>query len=330
VIGLLKQKTPANILILFVLGILIRLPAFKNVSLPKRDANDAFLYREIVNAAHALNGNVFFFAVITYILVFTQSLQLNKLINDQRMMQRNTYLPATGYLLVMALIPDWNIFSAPLIVNSFVLLVFNNLFRLHNQYHIKAAVFNVGLLTGIASFIFFPSAVLFVWLILGLMVMRPVRLTEWLICLAGFTSPYYFYAAYLLLTDNWSWYQLLPPLMINIPLPEQSIWLAASGFLLVFPFLIGGYYVQENLRRMLIQVRKNWSLFLIFLLFVLVIPFLSSKSAGLESWILIVIPFAAFHACAYLYPLQRWFSVIIFWITLLYILYYQYLGPGWN
>jgi hypothetical protein len=329
VIGLLKQKTAANILILFVLGILIRLPAFKNVALPKQDVHDAFLYREIIYAIKALSGNAFFFAGITYLLLFTQALQLNKLINDQRMMQRNTYLPAAAYLLVTALVPDWNVFSAPLCVNSLVLLVFNNLFRLHNQYHAKAAVFNVGLLTGIASFIFFPSAVLFVWLILGLMVMRPVRLNEWLIGLVGFTSPYYFYAAYLLLTDNWSWQQLLKPLMINIPSPEQSIWLAASGFLLVFPFLIGGYYVQENLRRMLIQVRKNWSLFLIFLFFVLVIPFLSSKSAGLETWMLITIPFAAFHACAYLYPLQRWFPVIIFWITILYILYYQYFGPGW-
>ncbi|NJO25939.1 MAG: hypothetical protein HC867_09525 [Bacteroidia bacterium] len=124
-IGLLKQKTPANILILFVLGILIRLPAFRNAALPKLDTtNDAFLYREIINALHAINGNAFFFAVITYVLLFTQALQLNKLINDQRMMQRNTYLPATAYLLVTALIPDWNIFSAPLFVNSLVLLVF--------------------------------------------------------------------------------------------------------------------------------------------------------------------------------------------------------------
>ena len=41
------------------------------------------------------------------------------------------------------------------------------------------------------------------------------------------------------------------------PSLKQSAWLAGSVFLLMVPFLGGGYYVQDNLRRMLINVEKD-------------------------------------------------------------------------
>jgi hypothetical protein len=80
---------------------------------------------------------------------------------------------------------------------------------------------------------------------------------------------------------------------------------------------------------MLIQVRKNWSLVLIYLLFALCIPFLNNYSKGFENWVLITVPFAAFHAFTYLYPPQRWLPALIFWLTVGYVLFYQYGGPGW-
>jgi len=246
------------------------------------------------------------------------------------MMQRVNFLPATAYLVITSLIPEWNHFSAPLMVNTLVLLIFSGLFNISNQYSIKGTVFNIGVAIGISSFIFFPSVILFVWLIFALMVMRSIRLNEWFICLLGVTSPYYFYAAYLFFSDSWSWGHLFQPVNIALPAPGKSLWLAIASILLIVPFLIGGYYVQENLRKMLIQVRKNWSLMLIYLLFALFIPFLNNNNTeGFENWILIIVPFAAFHACTYLYPPQRWIPAAIFWLSILFILIYQYGGPGW-
>ena len=244
-------------------------------------------------------------------------------------MQRVNFLPATAFLVITSLMPEWNHFSAPLLVNTLVLLIFSGLFNISNQYSIKATVFNIGVAVGISSFVFFPSIILFFWLIFALMVMRSIRLNEWLICLLGVTMPYYFYAAHLFFSDNWSWQHLFQPVTVALPTPGQSLWLAIGSILLIVPFLIGGYYVQENLRKMLIQVRKNWSLMLIYLLFALFIPFLNNTGEGFENWILIIVPFASFHACTYLYPPQRWIPVVIFWLSIIFILIYQYGGPGW-
>ena len=314
------------------MGILIKLPIFANpLPPPEAGQNAAILYREIVKFLKSLSDNQgLLFAFATYLVLFTQALQLNSLINKNRMMQRVNFLPATAYLVITSLIPEWNHFSAPLLVNSLVLLIFSSLFKISNQYSIKGTIFNIGIAIGISSFIFFPSIILFIWMIFALLVMRSVRFNEWLICLLGVTAPYYFYAAYLFFSDGWSWKHVLQPITVALPSPGQSLWRAIGSFLLIIPFLIGGYYVQENLRKMLIQVRKNWSLILIYLLFALFIPFLNNTAQGFENWILIIVPFAAFHACTYLYPPQRWVPVVVFWLSIAFILIYQYGGPGWS
>jgi hypothetical protein len=332
VIGLFKQKTPVNIIFLFVMGILIKLPMFTNpMPAPQIGEHSAILYAEIIKFLRSSTDNPdFLFGVLAFVVLFTQALQLNSLINKNRMMQRVNFLPATAYLVITSLIPEWNHFSAPLLVNSLVLLIFSSLFKISNQYSIKGTIFNIGIAIGIGSFIFFPSVIFFVWLIFALLVMRSVRINEWLICLLGVTAPYYFYAAYLFFSDNWSWQHLFQPITVAMPTPGQSLWRAISSILLIIPFLIGGYFVQENLRKMLIQVRKNWSLMLIYLLFALFIPFLNNTAIGFENWILIIVPFAAFHACTYLYPPQRWIPVVVFWLSIAFILIYQYGGPGWK
>ena len=136
VIGLFKQKTPANILFLFVMGILIKLPIFTDPAPPPEPAeNAAILYREAVFFLRSVGKNEgFLFAVITYFFLFTQALQLNSLINKNRMMQRLNFLPATAYLVITSLMPEWNHFSAPLMVNTLVLVIFSGLFKISNQY----------------------------------------------------------------------------------------------------------------------------------------------------------------------------------------------------
>jgi hypothetical protein len=158
--------------------------------------------------------------------------------------------------------------------------------------------------------------------------MRPFHVNEWLLCLLGVTSPYYFFGVYIFLTDQWKLDKILPYLSVSAPSLQQSIWLAVSAFLLMIPFLTGGYFVQDNLRRMLIQVRKGWSILLIYLLVAIFVPFVNTTNT-FENWVMAAVPFSAFHACTYFYPPRRLFPLILFWISVAFVLLYQYSGPGW-
>jgi len=329
VIGIFKQKNPANILILLVFGVLIKLPVFLHPHIITARAEDGILFKAIIEFLEPKSVSFpLVYPLVAFILLFSQAFILTRVINNQRMMNRATYLPGMTYMLITSLFPEWNYFSAPLIVNTILLFVLSGLLKIYNQQNTKGTLFNIGVALGVASFIFFPSVTFIIWLLLALLVMRPFLLNEWLLCIIGITTPFYFYAIYLFITGHWNWHQLWPNFSISLPSLRQSAWLAGSAFLLAVPFLTGGYYVQDSLRRMLIQVRKGWSLLLLFLFVAIFVPFVNNTNT-FENWVMVTIPFAAFHACTYLYSSSRIFPLIVFWLTVAFIISYQYYGPGW-
>lgn len=302
---------------------------FRHVHVVQARPEDGILYQAILKfIAPANNSNSIIYPALAFALLFIQAITLTRFINGQRMMNRPSYFPGMAYLIITSLLPEWNYFSAPLIVNTILLFVLAGLFRIYNQPNAKGPIFNIGLALGVASFIFFPSLTFIVWILLALAVMRPFRLNEWVLCIVGVTTPFYFFAVYLFIDDKWSWHNFLPYFSVGLPALKQSIWLAGSAFLLAVPFLIGGYYVQDSLRKMLIQVRKGWSLILLYLLGAVFIPFVNS-SGDFENWVIAAIPFAAFHASTYYYTSLRIIPLLLFWLSIAFILGYQYAGPGW-
>lgn len=328
--GIFKQKNPANIFLLLVFGVLIKIPLFLHPHEPVERVSDGQLFKSVLNGLQPLAASTpVLYPVLAFALIFLQAVLLNRFINNQRMMSRPTWYPGMAYMLITSLLPEWNYFSAPLLVNTILLFILSGLFRIYNQPEAKGSIYNIGLALGIASFLFFPAITFLVWIWLALAVLRPFRLNEWLLCLAGIATPFYFYAVWLFVDDQWSWDHLVPYFSISLPEVKQSAWLAGSAFLLVIPFLGGGYFVQDNLRKMLIQVRKGWSLLLLYLLGAIFVPFVNS-SGSFENWVIAAIPFASFHACTYLYSVRRIIVLLIFWITVVFILCYQYFGVGWQ
>jgi hypothetical protein len=327
VIAIFKQKSPGNVAVLFIVGLLLKLPLFlypKNIVARPIDGR---LYQWLISLLP--QNNAMLYSVIAFALLYIQALMINYMVNEYRMIIKATYLPAMAYMLITSLLPEWSYLSSPMLANTFIILMFIFLFRLYNSANAKAQVFNIGLIAGITSYIYFPSAAFVICILLGLMLLKPFRLNEVVLFFLGCFTPYYFHAVYLFLFDELNFANFFPHVLVKVPEIKNSIWLAGSILLLTIPFLVGGYYVQANLRRMLIQVRKNWSILLIYLLLAFFVPFINSDQS-FHTWILVSVPFAAFHACAYFYPVNRWFPLLIFFITIGYILYQQYGTLTWQ
>lgn len=303
---------------------------FAHPHIPVIQPKDGILFHGILNFFEPSGKTTpILYAALAFLLLFTQAMTLTRLINNYRMMSRSNYLPGMAYLLITSFFAEWNYFSAPLLLNTLLIFILGWLFKIYNHPRAKGIIFNIGLAIGISTFVFFPSLSFIIWVFFALMIMRPFRINEWLLCVLGATTPYYFYGVYLFLTKQWHPNKFLPYLTIHMPSLQQSIWLAASALLLMIPFLTGGYFVQDNLRRMLIQVRKGWSLILLYLLVAIFVPFVNSSST-FENWIMAAVPFAAFHACTYFYPPRKLFPLILFWVSVFFVLFYQYYGPGWS
>ncbi len=329
-IGIFKQKNPANLLMLLLLGIGLKLPMFLQPQQPVIREEDGVLFNGLLRATlHLSESMPLFFPIITFLLLLVQAIVLTRFINNQRMMSKPNYLPGMAYLLITSLMPEWNVFSAPLLINSILLFILSSLFSIYNQQNARGTIFNVGVALGISGFLLISSLTFIVWVLLALAVMRPFRLNEWLICILGITTPFYFYAIYTVVDGVWEWNEFIPDISIGLPRLKQSVWLAGSVFLIMVPFLTGGYYIQENLRRMLIHVRKGWSLLLLYLLAALLLPFVNT-SDNFENWIMAMIPMAAFHGCTYFYSGWRVYPQLLFWLIVAFVIAYQYGGPGWG
>jgi hypothetical protein len=329
VIGIFKQKNPLNLIFLLVFAILIKLPLFSQSYIPELQGYEGVLYTAIVKFLNPYAEKMpALYPGLSFLFLFLQALLLNRFMNSQRMMTRQNYLPGLSYLLITSLLPEWNHFNAPLLINTFLLIILSILFKTYNQPVAKGSAYNCGLVLGIAAFIFFPAVGFIIWVLLALLVIRPFRVNEFLLCLLGLTTPLYFYAAGLYLTNRWDASLFAPRLHIGFPGPQQSLMLAGSLTLLVIPFLTGAWYVQDNLRKMLINIRKAWSLFLLYMLVALFVPFFLAGD-NFENWILLAVPFAAFHSAAYMFTAWRLIPLAFFWLSVAFIIYYQYYQHGW-
>lgn len=326
-IGVFKQKSPGNIVVLAIFGLFLKLPLFLYPRTVISTVDDGQLFRWFISILPPENAWASSF--LSFALLYVQALLLNFMVNEYRMMNRQTYLPAMAYLLITSLVPEWNYLSAPLLANTLIIWIFINLFRLYNSPNARSQVYNIGLIVGLCSYIYFPSVAFALCIILGLMILKPFRFNEILMFLLGFLTPYYFYGAYLFLASQFSLVNFMPHITIKVPRIRSSIWLAASTLLLMIPFLLGGYFVQAHLSKMLIQVRKNWSIMLLYLVLAFFIPFINSHDS-FYTWVLIAAPFATFHACAYYFATMKWLPLALFFLSIGYVIFQQYQTPAWH
>lgn len=314
-----RENNGFNAFLLFVYGILLKLPYFLHPIVPEATAADGFLYYELLVWLKSIVGAApFIYSLVAYLLLYTQALTFNKLINDQRIMYKPHYLVAMSYLLITSLVPEWNHLSAVLISNSVMVWAWPRMVALYNNPSPKSTIFNIGLALGICSFFYLPSLFFIVLLVVALLIFRPFSLTEWLVAIIGVFVPYYFLGIYLYMSDKFELSAILPNLAFKYPRFSFDFIFWTRVSLLSLPLLIGAWYIQRHQTRMLIQVRKSVALLLFYLLIALLIPFVNGFS-GLEYWVLAAVPISVYHAGAYLYARRIYWVHLLHWLTVIFV-----------
>lgn len=321
--GTFKANNPYNAFLLLVYGLLLKLPFFLHPQVPVAQQTDGFLFRAILQQlAHLGNGFHFIYPVISFVLLFTQAITFNRLVSDQKLMQRPNYLTGMSYLLVTSLFPEWNLLSAPLIVNTLLIWVWAKMSALYNHPKAKTLLFNIGMAIGVSTFFYFPSIAFSLLIIMGLLVTRPFKLAEWLVALLGIITPYYFLLAWVYLTDRWKGYHF-PGFSVSIPQFYDSTWSKVAFALVLLSTAIGIFYMQQQLRRQLVQTRKSWNLVLLYFFVAIFVPFINATHT-FEYWILCAVPLSAYMACCFLYPQLKWFPLLLHWVMVGYLIAFSF------
>jgi hypothetical protein len=323
-VGIFRQKTPANSLVLLFYALVLKFPLFLHPVSPALHPEDNYLYRAILRGLDSVFHNIpILYSMLTFLLLISQATLLNRICNHHKVLPKPNYLPGMSYVLITSLLPDWGHFSAPLLINAIMIWVWHRMMELYNSQHPGAAIFNIGLWAGIVSLLYIPAVAFLLLVLCGLLTMRAFRIREWLVGVLGFTFPYYFLFLILYLTGHWKWADIVPKIVFNLPAYPSSIWISLGMVWLVIPFIIGGWYVQRNLNKFLIQIRKSWSLLLLYLM-VAIVVILINRVNSYENWILMAVPMAAFHSAAYYYPPKTLGPNILHWLIVIYIVAMNY------
>ena len=322
--GIFKQKNPFNALLLLLYGLFLKLPIFLHPIRPIIYPADNFIYRLLLRLLDGLFSSMpVVFSLLTFTILYVQATLLNRICNSLRMFPRPNYLVAMAFLLITSLAKEWSLFSAPLLVNFFMVWIWYRMVKLYNHTSPKTSIYNISVLIGLMPLIYSPAIVLILLLLLALITTRPFRITEWMVALLGFFTPYYFLAVILYLTNQWNTSTLLPQLTLHVPHLPAVWWVGASWALLAVPFLLGAYYVQSNLGKISIQIRKAWGL-LLSLLCVSVLIALSGPHGHYYNWTLAFVPLAAFHGAAYFYLPSKAIAALLQWITFILAIFVNY------
>ena len=321
--GVFKSNNPYNTFLLLVYGLLLKLIMFIHPQIPLPQQTDGFLFKLLLSQLSGVGKSIpLIYPLISFILLYTQAITLNALVNQHRLMQKPNYLTGMAYLLITSLFAEWNILSAPLIINSLIIWVWSRMSKLYNEPSPKASLFNIGMAIGISCFFYFPTISFSVMVVVGLLITRPFKLPEWVVALLGLASPFYFLLAYVYVMDKWQGYHF-PGVAVTLPHFIESRWALAAVIIVLFTTVAGFIYVQKNFRRQLVQARKSWNLIFLYLLIALFVPFINA-SHSFVYWILSAVPIAVIAGAGFLYPQKRAFPLILHWLMVAFAIAFSY------
>ncbi len=313
-VELFKDRSPATIIWLFILSFIVHSHFIVDGPHVPTSQNDGLL--SVFLDSYVARINPAFITFLYHAIIIIQALRLNYLFNDHRMFSKPNFLAAMVFILLTGIFKEWSNLSSALIENILVIWLFAKAIRLYNNPNPKSLLFNIGLLIGVGIILYHPSALLILVAFFALVILRPFIITELVVLLMGVVAPYYFLASYLYLTNKLnSIFLYIPRWGINMPHAGVSpVFFVTVGLILVV-LIVSMLYSQQESRRLLIQVRKNWVVLTVMLFVMLPIPFIN-VGAGLESLLLWIVPASPYIAKGFLGPKKNTLPNLMFWALL--------------
>jgi len=312
VVVLFRERSPISIV--WVLLVAFGLHAHNFVEQPVilSTAKDGLISYCLRSLFSGVNGLPVF--LLYMLLLVTQALRLNYVMNELRMFQNANFLTAMVYVMFASLLPQWHTVSPALVANVFIIWIYSLLLKLYNNKNPRSLLFNIGLITGLAIVCYHPLLLMLLIVLFAVLVIRPFNLTEIFVLLMGILTPFYFLGTYLYITDQWDdLIRYLPQWSFQWPRLERDYRLLFTLVLFVICFIAGVIVWEKNNRRMLIQSRKNWGVLLLLLLLFLPVPLVHYQHS-INAMFLWIPPLAAFAANTFLYPRKTLFPLLLFWL----------------
>lgn len=220
-------------------------------------------------------------------IVVIESLLFNKIINDQKILERPGFLPALSYVLMSSLVP-LHYQSYMLTINGMLLLSISNILSVYKKQKVNDSILIAYFFVGAITCLSISYLPLCIWMFVSFTIMRPTSLRESMLAIIGLMMPLYFLVSILYLSSNLSNSTIFQPIKISITFPQLDIlsWVKIAFFLLM-P-LIGILASNRTVGKMLIQGRKTYTVMFVLFICAVLINFISLVNFPFTLYLLVI------------------------------------------
>ena len=315
---------PLNVVFLIGTGILLRAGIF--TQLPKQ-VNFEFMEpfsRLLINFPMESTFSPLANILFAYVVLVTQALIFNRIVNSFGFLGKPTFLPALMYVATGSLLSPFLLLNPVLICNFLILWMIYKFFGIYKGDGAQSVMFDLGMIVGIGTLIYFPfiSMLLLVWI--SLIIFRPFYWREWFAVIMGFMTIFFFLAVFYYWNDSLDkFYTIWLPLATKFP---TNLRINLYDSLVLIPvtiiLILGFFQLQQNFFRSVVQLRKSFQL-LFFMFLIGLLSFYLKQNLVLYHFLLCAPPASALMAYYFLHANKRWLYESLYFVLIFSIIYFQ-------
>jgi hypothetical protein len=250
------------------------------------------------------------------LLVLSNALLINWIFNTNEFYERNIYIPALLYVVLMSFYHSLYSFDGLLIAHTFLILLLAKLYQLGHNNDGRRTVFNCGIFAGIAASFHPPLFVLFPLFITMVLIIRPFVFREFLLLLTGVLIPTIYAVLFYQYSNHTIDFQLLRQVS-EYQKKHFDFIVTASLFVLLFLFSLIG--ISAKMQKSSIRLKK---LVRILWVFVVIAVLLGGWDyfifAQIERFSFLMLPLCFFLPFSFIAKKNQFITTILFYLTFAY------------
>ncbi len=276
-VNIFKKKYTLQLLLLAIVPLIFWTQAFVNPPEVITNKFDMPIYKVIYDWAKDYQ---LFSSICAFVLVILQGLLINQLFTNNHLSQKNTFLPAFIYILLMSCSYQCMTLNSMLLANFLIIFALYFFLNCSDKKEGIDEIYNSCALLSLASLFYAPAILFILWIWLGLIIYKLYKWRSWLMSLLGILTPYVLICIFYYLngidiqstllshTNHWFHFDLN---FLNEPIQVVYI---ATLVLFSIPAIFTTLSSRSN---RVIEYRKK-SAVMFSLLIISIIPFFLSKT----------------------------------------------------
>jgi len=263
--------------------------------------------------------------IFTVLLISLQGFLVAYMIYEFRLAKEVSLLAGVFYILLNCCLQWFLPLSGVLIANTFLIFAVYSILLTYRVPSCSGTIFNIGFWIGVSTFFEISNFVFLVFAILGLNLMRALKLKEILIVFVGFVVPYMLTAVYFFWNDQYVFFvknHLHKYLDLSLLSIISNIWV--NGTVVFFGLLIAIHLLNsgEYNKKKSIQVQKRISVIYAFMLVSFFTVFFQTHT-DVTNLLVLTIPLSVFMGFAFI-NLKKNIATALHWVLVLILLTLQF------